>query len=571
VWGAEENGRGYESLLDQASDYANDAYYSNVNGNFEDALVYIDSAMICLNAHYRHYAPQPDYPIELVGEDKPAELEWWNSTFNSDFHVILDIRNEAAVAFLALKQWDAYNYNNVAYTTLYKLLGEDRSLEAYCNALERSTRNRTVAIILAGCLMAVLLAGYYFLYIRKRLVNRWNLEQLLEINKQVFAAIRADDISEDELQAIPQRIEENAFDTINELVPINRMVISVQDQPEIIPATPDTPYTDMEAFPLIVDTDNGNRRVGTLYLELRDKNRTDDASRLTLELVARYIAIVIYNTVMRLSVKYRDVETAHDEAARAAREDSVLHVQNQVLDNCLSTIKHETVYYPNKIKQLVGKLRTGQIPPRKVQETLRAIDELIEYYKDIFTILSSCASRQLEEVTFRRTAVDVQQLFDYAEKYFAKVAKGRNPVTFQTLPPTDPLVVSGDLTQLRFLLECLITEALSAVPTDHHTPLSGALSLQAAPDGDYIRFSFTDLRRQKSPDELHALFYPSRQHGAEYLLCKQVIRDHDEFAGQRGCRINAEQATGGNGFTVYFTVPRYMSTNRNYIPLQNHS
>ena len=51
-------------------------------------------------------------------------------------------------------------------------------------------------------------------------------------------------------------------------------------------------------------------------------------------------------------MKYRDIETAQDEARRASWEDSLLHVQNMVLDNCLSTIKHETIYYPNRIKTI---------------------------------------------------------------------------------------------------------------------------------------------------------------------------------------------------------------------------
>ena len=65
--------------------------------------------------------------------------------------------------------------------------------------------------------------------------------------------------------------------------------------------------------------------------------------------------------------------------------------------------------------------------------------------------------------------------------------------------------------------------------------------------------------------ELNQLFYPNlarmtsgekgELRGTEYLVCKQIIRDHDEFAGRRGCRINAEPAEGG-GFTVYFTIPR---------------
>lgn len=55
--------------------------------------------------------------------------------------------------------------------------------------------------------------------------------------------------------------------------------------------------------------------------------------------------------------------------------------------------------------------------------------------------------------------------------------------------------------------------------------------------------------------ELNQLFYPNlarmtsgekgELRGTEYLICKQIIRDHDEFAGRRGCRINAEPAEGG--------------------------
>ena len=126
-------------------------------GDFELTLEYADSAIACLNAHYKKYAHYPQRYMTLRGEGEPGELSWWNNLFNSDFHVILDIRNEAAVAFLALKQWDAYSYNNAAYTTLYKLLGEDQSLEEYCNQLERSTNNKMVGVILFVGLIGLLL------------------------------------------------------------------------------------------------------------------------------------------------------------------------------------------------------------------------------------------------------------------------------------------------------------------------------------------------------------------------------------------------------------------------------
>ena len=140
----------YEDLLDAASDYANAAYFANVDEQYEIALQYADSAILLLNEHYQKYA-RPDAThryMKLVGEGIPAEILWWNELFDSDYHVILDIRNEAAVAFLALKQLDAYSYNNSAFTDLYKLQGEDQTLEGYCRQLERSNINKTVGIIL---------------------------------------------------------------------------------------------------------------------------------------------------------------------------------------------------------------------------------------------------------------------------------------------------------------------------------------------------------------------------------------------------------------------------------------
>lgn len=44
----------YEDLLDVASDYANAAYFANVDENYELALQYIDSAMLFLNEHYEN-------------------------------------------------------------------------------------------------------------------------------------------------------------------------------------------------------------------------------------------------------------------------------------------------------------------------------------------------------------------------------------------------------------------------------------------------------------------------------------------------------------------------------------
>lgn len=119
--------------------------------------------------------------------------------------------------------------------------------------------------------------------------------------------------------------------------------------------------------------------------------------------------------------------------------------------------------------------------------------------------------------------------------------------------------MTGDVNQLNFLLENLIDEALS-------DSVSGEIRLEACKDGRFIRFFFVDTRRTRTQDELNKLFYPNLERmsageqgklkGTEYLICKQIIRDHDEFAGLRGCRINAEVNAGESGFTVYFTIPQ---------------
>ena len=364
----------YEDLLDAASDYANAAYFANVDEQYEIALQYADSAILLLNEHYQKYA-RPDAThryMKLVGEGIPAEILWWNELFDSDYHVILDIRNEAAVAFLALKQLDAYSYNNSAFTDLYKLQGEDQTLEGYCRQLERSNINKTVGIILCFVLLIVSLVGYYLLYLRKRIQNRLSLEQVLEINQKVFAAslIRpqeqenAEALQREEstLKEIPQRIVDEAFGSVNELLTIDRMGIAVynetthrleyasrpgQEMPEMVEqcfsAGEYLSEQHLQAIPLMVEAGGEHQCVGVLYLERREGTE-QETDRLLFELVARYVAIVVFNAVVKLATKFRDIESAHEETRLASWEDSMLHVQNMVLDNCLSTIKHETIY-----------------------------------------------------------------------------------------------------------------------------------------------------------------------------------------------------------------------------------
>ena len=573
----------FEELLDSASLYADEAYYANIDGDYEWALVYIDSAMQCLNRHYHRYsagAAQPSMTLTGQPGEPPAELAWWKEGFPSDYHVVLDIRNEAAVAYLALKQWVPYSYNNDAYTTLYKLLGEDRSLEGYCRQLERSTGNKRVEMILGILLPVALLLGYALLYIRKRLQHRWNLEQVLHINSRMLAVVQP--------AVSQQRMADTAFAGLQDLLEVEGIGLALFSEEEgrleiafseataagsaavrreadslidstLLERCCRENRTLHEAgrlvFPLRAEGSGENGCIGALLVNLR-AGAYRETDRLLLELVAGYVSVLAYNAVVKLATQSRDVEAAADETRRASWEASQLYVQNQVLDNCLSAIKHETVYYPHKIKQLIGRLHTA--PPQSADgaDTLLAIEELGVYYKDLLTLLSRCASRQLQEVTFRRTAVQVPLLLQGVERYFRKRTAARRTDLTLTLHSL-PVAMWGDAYLLQFLLQCLVDEALSV-------PAAGQLCVGARLEEGRVQVYFTDPRRTCTQEELNQLFYPSRKrmwvddsgtlHGMEYLLCKQIIRDHEDCLGQRGCGMNARPAPEG-GYSVYFSLP----------------
>ena len=565
-----------DALLAEANRLSNQVYQANLEGKYAEALVYADSTISCLNAHFLKYATFVAPLLQLVGEGASAELEWFASRFDTDYYTLLDVRNEAAVAYLALGELDAYRYNNQAYTSLYKQISVDDSLADYCERMKLSSINKMVAIMLCVALLLALWVGYYLLYLRHRLNHRYALEQVLEINRRALAVPAT---QHDEREAFLADLVGSLTKEVNELVALDAlgMAMVAEDGRSLLYAFSASEEDEegmkeemLRAFesgttvwnaekrgwclPLTVEVAGEKRCLGVMGLRCASRSGKED-DKLMLELVAGYVAILVYNAVELVAQKYRDIEMAQDEARRVLREESQLHVQNMVLDNCLSTIKHETIYYPNRIKQIVDRLG-DEVDREEERRQVETMAELVAYYKDIFTILSSCAARQLEEVTFRRGGVKVQDLLEATRRYFKRVTR-KFPYALELDMQADALSVKGDEIQLKFMLENLVNEALTY-------PAEGRLELKVYREGEFVRFDFIDRRREFSQEELNQLFYPhlSRmQHrgegvltGTEYLVCKQIIRDHDEYAGRRGCRMNACQASGG-GFMVWFTLP----------------
>lgn len=406
-----------DTLLVHAAIFADSVYFANVDGRYEEALAFADSAILYLNAHHRKYAKEYIAPLASNRGETDVEIRWWLSDYATDYHTILDVRNEMAVANLALRRWHEYRYNNRIYNDLYILISEDRSLIDYCTRMQRYNSNISIAI-----LICVLLA-------------------------------------------------------------------------------------------------------------------------------LGYLAVLIYTFMERVGVVYRDIETVEDDERRVRHEENRLHVQNMVLDNCLSTIKHETIYYPNRIKQLVNRINEHD-------ERLQ-MKELVDYYKVVFTTLTECASRQLDEVTFRRAVVDVGRLLQGAVAYHRKRYRNSDSKVLVTDVYEGKVTCDNDL--IDYLFEQLIDAALLMSPVSE-------LQLTVKDDGDFVRFVISSNTCTFTEDMLESLFYPSRistgpmsdgyLQGAEYIVCRQIIREHDDNFNHIGCRIKAEPTS--EGYMVWFTLPKVL-------------
>ena len=139
----------------------------------------------------------------------------------TSYSVILDIRNESAVAALALHKWNVYRYNNSVYTQLYNIRSSDNTLGNYVRVMQISQTNKNVAVVFLVLLLLSVFPAYYVLYYRRVLTYRFNLDRVKVVN----AILLSEESGKDKLSEI-QKLWKNqslsdrrrASDRLNQLV-----------------------------------------------------------------------------------------------------------------------------------------------------------------------------------------------------------------------------------------------------------------------------------------------------------------------------------------------------------------
>ena len=356
-----------------------------------------------------------DYPAVA------AKLQWFRDSVKAIYGTILDLRNETAVAALALRDWNLYSYNNAVYIQLFRECSADNTIASYVKTMQQAESNRSVAMIMLIVMFVSIFPAYYLLYYRHRMYYRLCVDKIAEINRVLTD------------ETIPSEEKLERIDAL---------------WPEGSPG--------------------------------KNAKRTTDRRPKELHDVVKAIRNSVEEDLHRQKELHEQEELAKDALHRQTMECDRLYVSNSVVDNCLSSLKHETMYYPSRIRQV---LDSGELTP----EVLVSLRELANYYRMLYTALIN----QTVHTRYRICSMD------------------------------------EILTMMNYLFAILKWKNGGVPPLRSTTPYGNS----------YVQLTAT-LDRCTERVDSHKLFTPYTD-DFDYLVCCQIMRDIGDFTGMRASGIQA--------------------------------
>lgn len=562
---AQETEGNRDSLLVKAYDYAHQTYLCNTEGRFEEALLYADSAFDALNKDYLQHNGSEDMLLSVIDVLAPAETYWLEEGFATDYETVLWLRNEIAVSALATRDWDIYRYNDDAYLKLFKLYFGEWKIEDDCRKLQHTNSNLSIAVILFVIVFLMVLLTRYVMHSRHWLKFRSDLQQTIRVVNSISRITAVTDLEKFNADEVVKRLAEGIFMELDHLTDMRTLTITLNNEGRVITATHNEGAADerledrvnaclaqgteqsssdglCHALPLALSVDDEERMIGVVGLRL--EHEPDETWTIVKGMVVRYLATALYSCVIRFEAGFHDIEQIEEESERIRYEENRLHVSNLVLDNSLSTLKHETVWYPNRIVQMVEGIESTPVSER-VAGQVSDMKELVDYYREIFGILSQYALSQTTGQLVHRDVFTTGQLVERISAFVRK-AQQRNRYDGELTVDVGDLSVAADRVMLDYLIESLVGKGMEG---------GGNMILNALDGGRFVRFELHRKCQAPEPEVVDTLFTPlQNREDMAYVVCRQIIREHDEAFGHPGCRINAEIEQ--DGILIWFTLPK---------------
>ena len=426
----------------KARAYADSAYNCNINGQYERTIIFADSCICLLNKLYPERIPNASRRNRLMtlNGDYPAiaaELQWFRDSVKADYGTILDVRNETAVAALALRNWSLYSYNNAVYIQLFRDCSADNTIATYVRTMQQAESNRSVAMIMLIVMFVSIFPAYYLLYYRHRVYYRLCIGKIADINRVLL-----DD-------TMPSEEKLNRIDAL---------------------------------WPESTETKLSKRMADRRPKELHD--------------VVKAIRNSVSSDLNREKEMQVQLEIVRDQLRRQTMECDRLYVSNSVVDNCLSSLKHETMSYPSRIRQV---LDNGEL----TAEGIVSLRELALYYRMLYMALIN----QTVHTQYR-------------------------------IGSTDEI-----LTMMNYMFAIIKRKNGGVAP-------GCAVSSYG---NSYAILTMTLDKCATRPDS-HKLFTPYTD-DFDYLVCCQIMRDIGDFTGMRGSGIQAYYDAGAK-LVIRMFVPQ---------------
>ncbi len=542
------------SLRQQINQLTDSCYYSNIRGTYEQTVAFADSTLTLYNRYTEQILGQPltaSHRLVLLGDDHETapECEGVRRGYNIDYTPLLSIRNEVAVAALALQDLSLYAYNNEVYQDLYHLLSQDRKLDDTCERLDGSNHNIHVWCILMILILIAIPIAYYFCLIHSRMLYRFEVARMMEINRRILELAS----QQKDLEPLLTGIME-AYCGLSDIRSMSLYLPPVDGRNKLLLTSGNevdeitehslavcieecTEYRSREfcCFPLIAF----DRCVGSVAFRF-EKQPSETLQTVLRSNTLELLSHLLYHALLHHRTGEEDIDTLQNSVWQLTYEEYRLYTENMILDNCLSSIKHETMYYPALMKRMLQKRDT-----LRSQEDWQSLFETVDFYRRVFNILCTRAHRQMEYALLRPVSLSPSWVQQEVQRIYKSCnRKHRVEVQLKVELPEEAVTFLGDSSCVAYLLR-LCVEAL-------HVQCEGELTLQVARHAGMVKIAIGMPGGSWQQEELDRLFYPAEEH-IPYLIMRQIVRMHDDFFDFRGCRIVA-QARETGGYDIWFTL-----------------
>jgi len=509
----------------------------------EDALSRLKSINPDLQLYYEN---------DSTSDTSITEIDLFLNGDSLNYPLAIRLRNEIARAALALNEWDIYQYNNHICTTLYKLYHQDRNLPTYCEKLQQTqTTSRQLLVLLV--LFSVLVIVLCLVLLRRRMYLGKGLklqQQLCNDLQNIDTDIVAIEIND--LLKVTHSILHLCFEGMNNWQHIDGMKLQLftGDQTLLF----DVSEGDCQGEEHVISLKHS---IGQLYLYGPTSNDNESIN----QQVYYTLSNVLFSRVCQIALTLNDIELKNDELNHLKYEEHRLHVQNQVLDNCLSTIKHESMYYPARIQQLAQRIVENKCNANFLADNLyddmEQLNELSHYYKDVYTLLSSQAEKLTSQTYYRKEKVALTPILDYCKRHFNRLAAKQHVSCQLDVTSHSSYMISADnvlMEELMTRFNMFILKRYAELPEnpDLYHP---AISVEQ--QGNMLKINYNLPSIIFDENKAHSLFYPESGH-VNLLIAKQIIRELDTLNNYPGLRLIAD--AGVDYSNIWFTVSSAPST-----------